>query len=496
MKKCRVQIWATILTLALAVPAVWAQQQKDPRVNPPVAPLPPITPGESSSKSAMDDPAPSPQNAVKPDESSLSGAEAFTLGISSGGRSFVTPTIRFTQFTDNSKSTATSLDDWKASGSLTGQLALQRTWSRSQLGIDYSGGATLFTIAQNRRASFHRVGISDQITWRRITLLLADSLIYLPESSFGAGGLGGLSTGSLGGLGNGSIGTGFGSGSGGGFGGGLVPGIIPSQSILTGTGRRISNTALGQIKYALGPRTSITASGSYGMLRFLDPGFINSSNFQFMTGYDYKMNPADTIGVVYSMSMLRFGGISQSADFHNFHLAYGRRITGRLALQLAGGPQFGTFQNPVTGSGKRVSWSLRSALIYNFRNTALGLNYSHGATTGSGVFVGSDADRVDATISRQLSRMWSGGLHFGYAHNHSIRQLNAVTTSRTVNTWHGGFGLQRPVGRQARASLSYNVSGQNADTPVGCVGLACGKFPIRHQIALTFSWGFGPYAID
>lgn len=495
MKKWRIATWALIFVLALAVPAAWAQQQKDPRLNPPVAPLPPITPGESSSKAALDDPVPNPQNAVKPDESPLSGAEAFTLGTS-GGRSFVSPTIRYTQIADYSDKATGLGDDWRTTGTLIGQIALQRNLGRGQLGIDYAGGGTLFATASKSRGSFHRLGISQQMSWRRVTLMLADSMTYLPESSFGAGGIGGISTGMQGGFGG--IGTGLGGGGlgGGGLGGGLVTGIAPGQSILTGLGRRISNTAIGQIQYTLGPRSSVTASGSYGMLRFLDSGLISSNNYQFMTGYNHKLNAADTIAVIYSLSMMRFGGITRSANFHHIQLAYGRRLTSRMALRLTGGPQFGTFSNPVSGSNSRASWSVRSSLLYNFRNTDLGLNYSHGASSGSGAVVGADTDRIEGSIRKQLTRMWQGGLMFGFAHNSSIRQLNTVTTNRTVNTWHGGLNLARPLGRQGQLHLMYRVSGQASDNPAGCTGLLCGRTPIRHHFSLAFSWGFGPFALD
>lgn len=498
MMKSRVQMWSLILVLALAVPAARAQQQKDPRVNPPVAPLPPIPMNESSSRAPLDDPAPNPQNALKPDESPLSGAEAFTLGTSGGGRSYVTPSIRYTQVTDNTKRTTTSAADWRTNGNLTGNLSLLHIKSRSQFGIDYSAGGSLFSTANNHRGSFHRLGISEHISWRRVTLLLADSMTYLPESSFGSGGFGGISTG-LGGFGNSGSGTGLGGGLGG-FGGGLGGGsgsvIVPGQSILTGIGRRISNTAVAQIQYMVSPRASMTISGSHGMLRFLDGGFITSNNYRFSSGYDYKLNAADSIGVNYSSSMMRFSGINRSGNFHNVHLAYGRRLTGRLAMRLSGGPQFGTFTNPVAGSGHRTSWGLSSSLLYRFRNSNLSLDYLHRATSGSGVLVGADSDNFNGSLSRQLTRMWSGGLSFGFAHNNSIRQLNTAATTRTVNTWHAGLNLHRPLGRNAQLFLNYTASGQRATNPVGCTGVVCGRLPIRHHFGLGITWGFGPYAID
>ena len=314
MMKSKVRMGSLILVMALAVPAAWAQQQKDPRVNPPVAPLPPIPMNESSSKAPLDDPAPNPQNAMKPDESPLSGAEAFTLGTSGGGRSYVTPSIRYSQISDNTLRTTTSTAAWRTNGTLTGNLSLLRVKSRSQFGIDYSAGSSLFSTASNQRGSFHRLGINEHFSWRRVTLLLADSMTYLPESSFGSGGFGGISTG-FGGFGGfgGGLGGGL-SGFGGGLGGSISSNIMPGQSILTGIGRRISNTAVGQIQYMLSPRASMTFSGSHGLLRFLDSGFINSNNYRFSSGYDYKLNAADSIGVTYSLSMMRFGGINRSGN--------------------------------------------------------------------------------------------------------------------------------------------------------------------------------------
>jgi hypothetical protein len=367
------------------------------------------------------------------------------------------------------------------------------------LGINYSAGSGLYSTSGSSRTSFHRLGISEQISWRRVTLLLSDSMTYLPESSFGGGGFGGISSGLFGGLGSGGIGTGLGGGLGGfggGLGGGLNQGIAPGQSILTGIGRRMSNTALGQLQYTLSPRASMTATASYGMLRFLDSGFINSNNYQFSGGYNYKLNAADTIGVSYSVSMMRFSGINRSANFHRIQLAYGRRLTGRLAMRISGGPQIGSFTNPVVGSGNRTSWDLRSSLIYNLRNSTLGLSYSHSTSSGSGVLVGADSDRIEGSINRQLTRMWNGGLVFGFAHNSSIRQLNTTLLDRTVNTWHTGFHLQRPLSRKANLTFTYNLTGQRANNPTGCTGLACGRLPLRHQIVLGISWGFGPYVID
>jgi len=487
----RTRLWMMmVVVLAILVSGAWAQQ-KDPRLNPPMQPLPPLSAGESSSKSSAGEPAAKAAEGMKPDDRPLSGVEAFTLGTMGQGRSYFAPTLRLNQTTNRSP-------HWDTTGTFAGQLALQRLWSRYALALGYSGGGTLFATGSQPRSYADYTHMSLNITGRRWNVLLADSFAYIPESSYGPGGIIGVGTGFGNWIGGAVSGASTGNvlPAGSIIGAGLLPGITPSQTILNGIGRRISNAMVGQMHYAFSPRSSFTAGGSYGMLRFLDAGFVESDNYQFHTGYNYKLSAVDSLAVSYRFDMLRFHGVDRSSNNHGVSLSYGRKLTGRMALRLSGGPRVARFHNPLAGSGTRLSWSTNSALSVRFRSEDLNLSYSYGATSGSGVFYGSESHRFEGRLSRQLSRMWSGGLQFGYAHNQSVRQLNGGIVDRVVNTWHAGFGLHRPLGRDTSLYFGYNVVGQVGNNPAGCAGITCGRMPIGHLFSLGFSWSFGPYEIE
>lgn len=503
--KTRERFWVVILALAVVVPCAWAQQQqKDPRLNPPVAPIPSATAQESSSKAPTDEPA-TPAASVTPDQGPLSGAQAFTSGWSNA-RSYFQTNLRYTQIGDNTRATSTSNDAWQSTGALYGQFSLQRIWPRSQLGFNYGTGGPLFATAGLHRTTFHMFSFQDQMSFRRVSIMIADVMTYLPESSFGAGGLGGIA-GGFGGFGNGGFGLNPGGtfgglggvggiGSLGGIGGGLTPGLTPNQSILGGSGERVSNTVLGQMSFLMTPRSTITASASYGMLRFFQPGFIDSDSYQFRVGYDYRLTGSDTVAIGYSAGLIRFSGLSRGANNNSIFLSYGRQLTGRLAMRFAGGPRYAMFNNPVTGASHRLSWSASSSLTYDLPNLNVGLSYFHAMTAGSGVIFGSNSDRVELRLGRQLTRMWAGSFQTGYAFNKSLQQLNATPFERLFHTWHAGIYLSRTISRQANLYFTYDLTGQSANNPTGCVGLTCGQFPLRHRFGLGFSWGFGPYSIE
>ncbi len=478
MTKFHKTFWPTILGLALCIPAAWAQQ-KDPRSLHPQAPYPPLSsmqsnqaPEESSSVAA-DDP-----KLAEPDQRPLSGTEEFTLGSSRSGRSYLLPSFQFLQFVDTNPGSTIGDSELDKATLLRGSLALQRVGRRHQFSANYSGGGTLYNTRSDLNDSFQRLGVTQTFNWRQWALLLSDQVSYLPESSFGYGGFG------LGDANSPALG---------GFDANL-PQLNrlfdPNQTILTARARRISNVFVGQVQYKFNPRSSFTAAGSYGVLHFLDTGFINNNSATFRTGYDYALNAHDTLAVIYGFTRFRFEGIDSGANNHVLYFAYGRRITGRLALRFSAGPQVNTFRNLLLGSGTQVSWSMGSTLLYQLLRTSFYLSYLRGMSGGSGVLMGAQSDWVEGVANRQLSRKWSGSLAFGYAHNTSLLQLAAASRDFTFNSWHARADLSRALGRSARLSFTYGLHRQSSDSSA-CVGsTTCGRVFLRHRFGLGFDWSF------
>ena len=109
------------------------------------------------------------------------------------------------------------------------------------------------------------------------------------------------------------------------------------------------NAILGQAEYSFSRRSAFTFSGSYGLLHFTVPGYISTSLFNVQAGYDYLLDPFNSVAILGSYGKIDYTGTGSSTTDYVGALAYGRKITGRLAFQVAAGPQEIQFPAPRRG---------------------------------------------------------------------------------------------------------------------------------------------------
>jgi hypothetical protein len=276
---------------------------------------------------------------------------------------------------------------------------------------------------------------------------------------------------------------------------GLLPGYGPTQTIFSAVGPRNMNTAGVQLNYELTPRSSITFGGLFSVLRFSDPGNVDSNGYIGTAGYNYQISRNDTLGVVYRYSAYHYLDNPQAVGDQMFQVAYGRKITGRLALALTGGPDISNFRVPLEGSTKTryVAGTGSAYLTYAFRRGNVSAGYFHGVTAGSGVFVGAITDLFTATGTRKLTRVWDLDAHLGYARNRNAETANSVA-STNYNNLYGGATLGRPLGRNANLTLGYNAYVENANNTV-CAGANCGRSFTTNQILVGLSWHARPFVL-
>jgi hypothetical protein len=369
------------------------------------------------------------------------------------------------------------LANWNSTSYLTGNVSLLDTWSHAQLSMNYSGGGGFSTDSTQGSSYLHQFDLTQTFEGRKWKLQFIDQFSYLPDSQFGFGGMTNLSTPGVGG----SIAP-------------TVPGLqnnyLPNQSIFSSIGPRYSNSFVAQAVYALSRRTSITAAGSYGLMRFVDSGNINSDDEIANLGFNYIVTKKDTLGVLYRFTAYQYSGNPQRINDHVVNVAYGRKVTGRLALQLFGGPDITTFQIPIGNVTKRVSASGGATLIYAMSRSGLSLTYNRGVSNGSGVLVGSSIDQISGSMNRGLGRVWRGSINFGYAKNRSVAQ-NQTQNSAGFDSYFAGGGLERPLGRDATFSLGYTAYTQGTTHAV-CTPGACSTSSTQHQISLGFTWHTRP----
>ena len=419
-------------------------------------------------------------NGLQPDTTPLTGVQTPTLGSPEMRHSYWVPGFQYASTIQSAGYNQSNSSGWSVANFLIGNISLLKAWRRSQLAVNYSGGGFFSTNSTEGNGQYQQLGLAQTFEWNRWTMQILDQFSYLPSTQFGFGG-----------------GTNLGIPGVGGTLGPTIPGLgnnyVPNQSIYAGQGPRYSNAAILQVTYVTSPRGSITASGTYGVLRFVNPGNIDNNTTIGALGYNYALTHESTIGVLYSFSAFHYPGQPQAFGSQVISAAYGRKLTGRLALQLYGGPQITTFRVPIGGQSDKVGGNLSANFTYAFENGGLSAGYYHGLTGGSGVFIGSTVDQLNFTATRRLGRVWSANMNLGYAHNKAAVSSTEASFP-TYSSWFLGAGVNRPIGKNLNFAVSYTayISGINQS---GCAGTSCSTNQTSNYITLNLQWHTRPLVL-
>lgn len=490
--------WIFIAALALCASGAFAQDQKqdtspvDP--NAPVQPLdttpnagypnkPPV--GAARGVDGPDDTQPYDPSQVTPDTNTLAGAAPFTLGSLQHNRNIFDPAISISQLGQTVPGTT-------GGAVLTGvsvasaSLNFDRTAGPIHFSTVYNGGET-FNLGYGQASSFfgavsphyqfHDLVVTEEDIWGRWHVLLRDDFTASPGAAFAGQGMGGpglVSEFSS------MLGNALDS---------FAQMFLPSETINTGEVMRYRNSVLGQGEYSFSRRSAFTFSGTYGLLHFDQNGYVNSNLVGAQAGYDYLLDPSNSIAVLGSYGTVNYSGTPNSTTEYTGALAYGRKITGRLAFQVAAGPQeihavtTGTF-----GTFTFLSASVNSQLTYQRRRSGLSLSYVRGVTGGSGVFEGATSNTFNGGAHYLITRNWTGYINAGYAVNNSLAPAGASTTQ--FDNWFFGANLGRSVGSHAVINFNYGARDQN--NPALCTLALCGGNGLQETFGLSVNWHFVP----
>jgi len=420
--------------------------------------------------------------AMQPDERPLTGFQQLTLGTPSERHSYWIPGISYTNVVQSNALAQGGGNGWNSTSYISGNFSLLQNWTSSRLSINYSGGESLSSDSAVGDGQFHQFAGSQTFSWRRAQLMFLDQFSYLPSSQFGFGAGTGLALPGVGG----PLGS---------FQPGLQNGFIPNQSVFTQVGPVYSNAAGTQLNYALSARSSVTIGGVFGIMRFSESGGVESNEAILNAGYNHQVSRSDILGLSYRFSAYEYLGSPQAMGDHLVQAVYGKKITGRLAIKLSGGPEITTFRIPpgVSASKQYVAGAGSASLSYGFASGSVSLSYNHGVNNGSGVFVGATSDQVTASGDRKLNRVWTGNVSLGYARNTNVAGT-VGGQGQAYDTLYVGAGLQRPLSRTANFTLNYTANIQTSNNTV-CAGPNCATNFTTHIITVGLNWHARPFVL-
>jgi len=456
--------WLFVLMLSFGVLACRAQDEPEPAPGAPPKPAGYSFPGIGLGQQ---------EGELDPDISPLTGMQAPTLGTPAYRHSYWVPGIQF-----SSSEYSNSGSSWTSDNYFLGNLSLLEAWSRALLAVNYSGGGYVSSNSQQGSGYYQQLALAQSLHTERWLIQFVDQFARIPQSAFGFGGGTNLGIPGV----SGSLGT-------------TIPGLggnyVPNQTIY-GIGPYTSNVSALQATYALSRRSSVTLAGSYGLLRFDQPGNPDSNTLVGSIGYNYQLSRNNTVGLVYRFASYQYPGNPQAYSDNIVSAAFGRKLTGKLGMRVFIGPEITNFRIPIGTASQKTGLSAAADLTYAFHRGALTFGYIHGLSAGSGVLIGSNLDLVTAAVSRYLTRQWMGSFNFGYSRNSPV--VATSTAGPAYSDWFVGCSAGRPIGRDFNFAVAYTAN-IGSYSGAGCTGAGCSTSNSYSTITLNFQWHPRPFVL-
>jgi hypothetical protein len=510
------------MVLMVAVAGAWAQDVGGVQANTP-------TPDAQQQPQQQQPPQPAPaygqENPPAPvtENPPISGLDVPGLEPHAAPLSYLQPRAHLMETVDTNVGNVLGGSAVNTVTTALGGLDLQRLWKNYKLALDYTGGVGYYSVSSLGFKQVQMMDLDQRINWKRGQLGIQDSFSYLPEGSFGE------AYGSMNGLGQ-LLGSGA-------FGGENVlfgSNVFGSLSQVP----RIMNIALVDAEQDLSPKSAITAVVSYGFVHYTEdisstlvfgPGstaapisFIGNSQETGEVGYDRILGPHDQAAIVYAYQNFDFSVSGTAFHTQIAELMWGHRISGRMDLLVAAGPQLTNIHESlqecnilnvsVLKCGQddglvsttildttRLTAAGRASLRYRLPKTSFELSYDHYTTSGSGFFAGAQSDIARLSATRPISRQWFATLDAGYAKNKRLDLPASGIPGSSFGYGFAGFAVHRMLGRYLHVFASYQFNELEFDSSF-CQGGKnpgpCNRISQRQLGTIGLDWTPRPIRLD
>ena len=428
------------------------------------------------------------QNApiLNPDNPPLSGLDEPSLELKTASRSFVSPMLLAAESGDSNGQNLIGGSGAEAITTLMGALDLQKFWPKSDLFLEYVGGAGIGNDPYYVR-QLQAAGLEAVTRWRTGELTLHDAFSYLPDGSYYA---------------ETSIGfPGYGIAAGG-LGLNTLPGMFHFNSTATGIGvgdiPRLQNTALADIVQAITPRSAVTVVGAYSNSHFYHntDDLVNGDQTTIEAGYSHLVSRHDQVAVIYAWQLFRFP-LNAGGEIYNqvVNLRWSHTISGRMSFVGEVGPQYTDLRY---GGVSHTSWSPagRAVFRYRFEHASLMASYEKFVSQGSGFFAGADTQVAQVSLRRPLGRTYDLLVEAGYSHNTRLQPIVlAGVAANSYDEEFAGATIRKHFGRNFDLFAAYRFGEVSFDAQVALSG-SVGKTNQRQIGTVGLEWHPKPTRID
>jgi hypothetical protein len=247
----------------------------------------------------------------------------------------------------------------------------------------------------------------------------------------------------------------------------------PAGGILSNAGDRYGNTLGGSVERQLSRNMSVSGTGSWSTLHFLD------NNGSASAGLDYSQvsgvvslnrhfsgRTSGSLDAVYST--YSYTGVTTEAsppdiESRGLNVSIQHLLSRNLSVSASVGPQWVSSSNG-TLIPSRLSVAATGSISYQRGFTTAAVAYSRGVSGGSGVVPGANSDIVSGSLAHTYGRNWVASLNVGYSHTAGLTQQltngSLVPRNLTYDTVYGGAQLTRRINEHFSGYVSYFAQNQ------------------------------------
>jgi len=380
-----------------------------------------------------------------------------TAGTASLGYSLnYAQTATISGYGNQQRSTASGILDY-ANGSvrLPFQVTVAGGFGWTEAGTSYGNGF------------YENLALSQGIIWRKTTVMVGDSLSYLPLSPV----------------------TGFSGvpGTGEPIGG---PGQAPTtnQSILTLATRSIANGVDGSVSQKLNSAWSLSGGGGMFKLIYPDGNGLDTNSESADVTISRSLNKLNSLNGAYSFSEFSYPGYDFSLRSSSLLFGGNRQWNRSLTTTAAVGVGWTSSSGSVGSSGSSGSspvpsstrLSVNASISYLLRHGAASVNYIRATSGGGGYTLGAYVDAVNANYSWDAGKSLTIGFQGDYTRTATL-QGTGVTSGEVAGAQAGWR-----MGRYLSVFANYTVLDQSSSAALP--GSALGSL---YQ-TISFGMGFSP----
>lgn len=321
----------------------------------------------------------------------------------------------------------------------------------------FAGGVILGNQQGQGTTYYSSAVVSQGLVTRNWVFNISDSVSFLPQSpTTGLSGISGV--GDLGAI--------------------PVQGPVtgPAGGIFSNAGDRVGNTVSGSVERQISRDTSISGTGSWSVLHFLDAGDgLNYSQVSGMAAINHHLDARTSMSVDAVYSTFTYNdtgtGIGQpDIETRGINLSFQRLLSRTLSISASAGPQWVSSSNS-TLIPDSINVAATAALSYQRGFTTAFVGYSRGVNGGSGVLPGAVADGISGSLGHTYGRKWVAAISGAYTHTSGLTQLSngtsVVPVNEVYNSTFGGAQLTRSISTHFSAYVSYGAQNQSNNFSLG-----------------------------